>query len=55
MHAEFLREEFAKFIQSRFWAVLPCSLIRHLTELRQSPAAVIDGARYVRTDKVRAE
>ena len=41
-HAEFLRDEFAEFIQSRFWAVLPYRLIRHLPELRLSPAAVKD-------------
>lgn len=41
-HAEFLRDEMAEFIESRFFAVLPYSKVRQLQELRLSPAAVKD-------------
>ena len=39
-HSTFLREEMAELIESKFWAVLPYDLIRHLEELMLSPAAV---------------
>jgi hypothetical protein len=39
-HADFLREEMAEFIESRFWTVLPYHLIRDLPQLQLSPAAV---------------
>ena len=39
-HAEFLREEMAEFVESKFWVVLPYLLISHLEELMLSPAAV---------------
>lgn len=40
-HSRFLREEMAEFVESKFWAVLPYSVIRHLP-LMLSPAAVKD-------------
>ena len=40
-HSEFLRNEMAEFIDNKFWAVLPYSMVKHL-DLRFSPAAVKD-------------
>ena len=39
-HAEFLRDEMSEFIDSRFWVVLPYSLVRDMPQLQLSPAAV---------------
>ena len=41
-HADFLREEFAKFIERKFWVVLPYELVRDLPQLQLSLAAVKD-------------
>ena len=41
-HADFLREEFAEFIERKFWVVLPYELVRDLPQLQLSPAAVKD-------------
>ena len=41
-HADFLREDFADSIESKFWMVLPYELVRHLEELMIWPAAVKD-------------
>ncbi len=40
-HSTFLRDEMAEFVESKFWAVLPYRVIRHLP-LMLSPAAVKD-------------
>ena len=40
-HSDFLRDEMAEFVESKFWAVLPYRVIRHLP-LMLSPAAVKD-------------
>ena len=40
LHASFLREEMAEFIENKFWAVLPYELVRELEDLFLSPAAV---------------
>ena len=42
LHAEFLREEMADFIDKKFWAVLPYDLVRDLPSLKLSPAAIKD-------------
>ena len=39
-NSDFLREEFAEFIESGYWVVLPCRLVRQLENLKLSPAAV---------------
>ena len=39
-HAEFLRDEMSEFIDSRFWVVLPYSLVCDTPQLQLSPAAV---------------
>ena len=39
-HGEFLREEFADFIQNKFWTVLPYRLAKDFRNLQLSPAAV---------------
>ena len=39
-HSEFLRDEMADFIDSRFWVVLPYTKVRHLPCLQLSPAAI---------------
>jgi hypothetical protein len=39
-HSNFLREEMSKFIDNRFWVVLPYRAVRHLPQLQLSPAAV---------------
>jgi hypothetical protein len=39
-HSAFLREEMSKFIDNRFWAVVPYSAVRHLPQLQLSPAVV---------------
>ena len=41
-HSEFLREDFADSIESKFWMVLPYDLVKHLKELMIWPAAVKD-------------
>ena len=41
-HADFLREEFSEFIESKFWVLLPYRLVRHFENLQLSPAAVKD-------------
>jgi hypothetical protein len=38
MHATFLREEMAEFIDNRFWVVLPYRVVRDLPQLQLSPA-----------------
>ena len=40
LHADFLRQEMAEFIESKFWVVLPYKQVRHLRALMFSPAAV---------------
>ena len=40
LHANFLRQEMAEFIKSKFWVVLPYKQVRHLQALMFSPAAV---------------
>ena len=42
LHADFLREEMADSIESKFWMVLPYELVKHLEELMIWPAAVKD-------------
>ena len=42
LHADFLREEMAEFIENRFWAVLPYDMVKHLDDLQLWPAAVKD-------------
>jgi hypothetical protein len=39
-HSVFLREEMSEFIDKRFWAVLPYSVIRDLPQLQLLPAAI---------------
>ena len=39
-HSDFLREEMATFMESKFWMVLPYELIRELAELMLWPAVV---------------
>ena len=41
-HAEFLREEMAEFIESKFWVVLPSNLIQDEEDIMFSPSAVKD-------------
>ena len=41
-HSEFLRQEMADFIESKFWMVLPYDLIKDRSELMLWPAAVKD-------------
>ena len=38
-HADFLRQEMAEFIESKFWVVLPYKQVRNLPALMFSPAA----------------
>ena len=40
LHANFLHQEMAEFIKSKFWVVLPYKQVRHLQALMFSPAAV---------------
>ena len=40
VHAEFVRDEMASFIESNFWVVLPYDLVRDLLLLRLTPLAV---------------
>ena len=40
LHSSFLRDEMADFIDSKFWVVLPYTLVRHHQNLMFSPTAV---------------
>jgi hypothetical protein len=41
-HAYFLRKEMSKFIENKFWTVLPYNSVKHITRLQLSPAAIKD-------------